>query len=54
MREFFELVNEYPWTTFLLVMGLCFVLGALGEAIHGPKKTIIINPDKEDRKEYDA
>ena len=45
MREFFELVNEYPWTTFLLVMGLCFILEALGEAIHGPKKTIVINKD---------
>ena len=45
MREFFELVNEYPWTTFLLVCGVCFILTALGRAIHGPEKTIVINPD---------
>ena len=48
MREFFELVNEYPWTTFFLIIGLCWILSALGEAIHGPKKTIIINPDKKE------
>ena len=40
MREFFELVNEYPWTT----------LGAMGEAIHGPNKTIIYK-DKDDDKD---
>jgi hypothetical protein len=45
MREFFELVNEYPWTTFLLVCGACFILTALGRAIHGPEKTIVINTD---------
>ena len=49
MREFFELVNEYPWTTFFLVFGLCFILQSLGEAIHGPEKTININYD-EDKK----
>jgi hypothetical protein len=38
MREFFELVNEYPWTTFLLVIAICWILSALGEAIHGTKK----------------
>ncbi len=45
MREFFELVNEYPWTTFLLVWGICCMLTALGRAIHGPEKTIVINTD---------
>lgn len=54
MREFFELINEYPWTTFLLVIGLDCILEALGKAIHGPKKTIIINPDKKDIKEYET
>ncbi len=46
MREFYELVCEYPWTTFLLVIGACWILSAIREAIHGPKKTIIINSDK--------
>lgn len=50
MREFFELVNEYPWTTFFLVCGLCWILGAMGEAIHGPNKTIIYK-DKDDDKD---
>ena len=54
MREFFELVNEYPWTTFFLIFGLCCILDSLGEAIHGPNKTIIINPDKKDKKEYET
>lgn len=48
MREFFELVNEYPWTTFFLVCGLCWILGAMGEVIHGPSKTIIYK-DKDDK-----
>ena len=48
MREFFELVNEYPWTTFFLVLGLCCILSAIGEAIHGPNKTIIYK-DKNDK-----
>lgn len=48
MREFFELVNEYPWTTFFLVIGLCCILSSFGEAIHGFKKTIIIKDDKDD------
>lgn len=26
MREFFELVNEYPWTTFLLFLALVIIL----------------------------
>lgn len=51
MREFFELVNEYPWTTFFLVIGLCWILSAMGEALHGPKKTIIITNKKEEIKE---
>ena len=54
MREFFELVNEYPWTTFFLVCGLCWILGAMGEAIHGSKKTIIINTDKKEKEEYEV
>ena len=46
MREFFELVNEYPWTTFFLVLGLCCIFESIGVAIHGPSKTIIYK-DKE-------
>ena len=52
MREFFELVNEYPWTTFFLFCGLCWILGAMGEAIHGPSKTIIYK-DKDDKSQQD-
>lgn len=26
MREFFELVNEYPWTTIFLFLGLVIIL----------------------------
>lgn len=48
MREFFELVNEYPWTTVLLCFGICFILSSLGEAIHGPKKITILKTDKEE------
>ena len=51
MREFFELVNEYPWTTFFLVIGLCWILSAMGEALHGARKTIIITDKKEETKE---
>lgn len=47
MREFFELVNEYPWTTFFLVIGCCCILGALGDVIHDPKKIVIIHEDKD-------
>ena len=48
MREFFELVNEYPWTTFFLFWGCCCLLSSIGEAIHGPKHNIYINDkDKE-------
>ena len=37
MREFFQLVNEYPWTTFFLVIGLCCVLEALGKVLPSTK-----------------
>jgi len=50
MREFFELVNEYPLTTVFLVFGCCFILQYIGEAIHGPKKIIIIDNDKKNKK----
>ena len=39
MREFFELVNEYPWTTFFLFIGCTILIGTIGgsiaEIIHG-------------------
>lgn len=50
MREFFELVCEYPWTTFFLILGLCLILESLGVAIHGPEKTIVINKDTNNKK----
>ena len=49
IREFFELVCEYPWTTFFLTFACCFILQSIGEAIHGPKNTIIINKKDEDK-----
>lgn len=54
MREFFELVNEYPWTTVFLICGICWILRSIGEAIHGPKKTIIIKNDNNEYKEYEV
>ena len=50
MREFFELVNEYPWTTFFLFLGICAVLESIGVALHGSNKTIIYK-DKDDDKD---
>lgn len=47
MKEFFELVNEYPWTTFFLFWGCCCLLSSIGEAIHGPSHKIIIKTDKD-------
>ena len=35
MREFYELVNEYPWTTFFLFLGICGILRSVAEIIHG-------------------
>ena len=52
IREFFELVCEYPWTTFCLVWCVVWLLTAIAEVIHGPKNTIIINNGKDDVKEY--
>ena len=51
MREFFELVNEYPWTSFFLFLG-CVILfstivSAIVEIIHGPDKRTIIIKDKD-------
>lgn len=33
MREFFELINEYPWTTFLIFIGIIILLNNVGEII---------------------
>ena len=33
MREFFELINEYPWTTFLIFMAIIILLNNVGEII---------------------
>ena len=47
MRDFFELVNEYPWTTVFLVIGIGYLIEKIGEAIgiiiHG--KSIEENKD---------
>jgi hypothetical protein len=29
MREFFEVINEYPWTTFLLCLFLIVLAGEI-------------------------
>lgn len=29
MREFYELINEYPWTTFLLVVILFYIVSII-------------------------
>ena len=58
MREIFELVNEYPWTTFLLVIGIGLVeiavsgaLCALG-AFTGQTKLIDFGYKKSDAYNY--
>jgi len=33
MREFFELINEYPWTTVFLVIGIGYLIEIIGDAI---------------------
>ncbi len=48
MREFFELINEYPWTTFFLIIGACWILENLAEVIHGPSHNITINTNKDE------
>lgn len=30
MREFYELVNEYPWTTVCLVFAICMIFDSIG------------------------
>ncbi len=49
MREFFELINEYPWTTVLLVIGLCLMFESIGTMIHGPGYKITYKSDKPDK-----
>lgn len=48
MREFFELVNEYPWTTFFLFLGICAVFESIATMIHGPGYKITYKSDKSD------
>lgn len=52
MREFFELVNEYPWTTFWLIIGLGFLIEKIGtcisEIIHGIPYEIKLKRDIKD------
>ena len=52
MHAFFELVNEYPWTSFFLFCGLISLINALSKLIHGePTKIIIGKDDDEDKKD---
>lgn len=32
MREFYELVNEYPWTTFFLFIGICVIINSIKDS----------------------
>ena len=50
MREFYELINEYPWTTFLLIIALCMILNSLGNLVHG-EKNIYINTNEDEKNE---
>ena len=53
MREFFELVNEYPWTTFFLFLGICAVLESITTMIHGPGYKITYKSDISDKSKSD-
>ena len=35
MREFFEVINEYPCTTFIVFCMVCIILSAIKDVIHG-------------------
>lgn len=35
MRDFFILINEYPWTTFFVFIMILIILEAIKECIHG-------------------
>ena len=48
MREFYELINEYPWTTFFLLIGLCMILNSIGNMIHGEKNIYIKENEKDE------
>ena len=37
MREFFELVNEYPWTTFFLFLMITTILSEIAVILHKDK-----------------
>ena len=34
MREIFETINEYPWTTFFCFIMIMYIIEAIGECIH--------------------
>ena len=40
MREFFEIINEYPLTTFLVFIMIILLLEAIKECIHGDPQII--------------
>ena len=35
MREFFEVINEYPWTTFFLFIMIVVILSEIAAIFHG-------------------
>ena len=39
MREFFVLVNEYPWTTFLLFVAACWLLDELAGVVKAARRS---------------
>lgn len=50
MYSFFELLNEYPWTSFFVFCGLIALINAISELIHGKSPTIIIGKENENNK----
>jgi len=34
MREFYEVINEYPWTTFFLFLMIVVILSEIAAILH--------------------
>jgi len=51
MYSFFELLNEYPWTSFFVFCGLIALINAISELIHGKSPTIIIGKDNDNKED---
>ena len=37
MREFYEVINEYPWTTFFLFLMITSILSEIAAILHRDK-----------------